>query len=240
MTLVLTKVTRDGIAMAADAALTETYLSYGRVLIGASKLLAHAPSSSCLGIWGDAVLPNPTPGAHPIALEFVLRQFLDIARSIENAEDLSGKLVEWLNDNFPVARGVIGIDVASVRAAGRQATTVIHRLMNAVAVDAEPARFRRFTIRAAGAFDEVNDTPILSAGDLNAEFWVDEIRAAIRNAAIRTGQSLPDNAEQTAAWLAVLVRTISDLYRNLQISQTIDGPVRTSVLHLDSGIVTVR
>lgn len=230
MTLVLTKVSRDGIAMAADAALTESYRDYGRVLIGASKLLPHFPSGSCLGTFGAALLPNPTQDAYPIGLEFLLKEFLDTARSIHNGQELSEKLVEWLNDNFRTAKGVIGIDVASVRAARNEAKSVVYRLMNSDAVDGSPGRFRRFAIRPPGDFNEFDDAPILVAGDINADVWVDELRGAIRNAAFRTKRGLPESAEKVAAWLASLVRTVSDLYSNMSVGKTIGGPVSTVVL----------
>lgn len=240
MTLVLTKVTTDGIAMAADAALTESYCAYDRILIGASKLLPHDPSGACLGTWGDALLPNPTEGAYPIPLEFALKQFLDIAKFINNADELSAKRVDWLNDNFRPARGVIGIDVASVRARRGDISTVVYRLMNAEAVNATPARFRRFTIRPPSPYNELDDAPILVAGDINAEFWVDEIRAAIRNAAVKTGRRLPESADEVAAWLAAMVRTVSDLYHNLRINRSIGGPVITAVLRSTDGKVSIR
>lgn len=240
MTLVLTKVTRDGIAMAADAALTESYAGYGRVLTGASKLLPHLPSGTCLATWGDALLPHPKEGAYPIGLEFVLKEFLDIAKSIDNAEDLSAKLVEWLNDTFRQAKGVIGIDVASVRASRHEAKPIVHRLMNADAVDATVGRFRRFTIRSCSDFDPIIDATILVAGDINAEFWVDELRAAIRNAAFRIKRTLPESAEEVAALLASMVRSVSDLYHNLGIGRTIGGSVSTAVLLSEEKKVSVR
>jgi hypothetical protein len=239
MTLVLTKVTTDGIAMAADAALTEVFGPFQRILTGAAKLLPHHPSLSCLGTWGHAVLPNPTQGADPIPLELVLRQFLGLAKSIGDADVLSAKLVDWLNDNFETAKGVVGVDLASVRAGRDQASRVVHRIMNAEAVDAKPARFRRYTIRPPGDFSD-DDAPIIVAGDINAQVWVDEIRAGIRNAAIKVGRSLPESAEEVAAWLAAMVRTVSDLYHNLQIHQSIGGPVTTAVLRPTVAEVRVR
>lgn len=213
--------------MAADAALTESYRDYQRVLIGASKLLPHFASASCLGTFGAALLPNPVPDSFPIGLEFVLKEFLDIARTIENGQELSGKLVEWLNDNFRTAKGVIGIDVASVRATSSHAESVVYRVMNADAVDESPGRFRRFAIRSPGGFNELDDSAILVAGDINADVWVDELRGAVRNAAFRTKRSVPESADEVASWLAVLVRTVSDLYSNMGVAQTIAGPVST-------------
>lgn len=235
MTLVLTKVTRDGIAMAADAAITESYGRYDRILIGAAKLLPHPASSSCFGTWGEAVIPNPRPNHYPISLEFLLRQYIDIAKSITDGDALSAKLVEWLNDNFPIAKGIVGIEVASARGRRRSRQPAVYRLMNANAIEDKPGKFRRFVIRPVGPHDEQEDASILVAGDINARTWVDEIRAAIRNATFRTGTQLPTTAAQTAPWLAVIVRSVSDHYHNLQIGRTIGGPVKTIVLRSGDG-----
>ena len=54
--MVLTKVTRDGIVMAADTTLSETYKGFERHLVGATKLLPQPPSGSCLGTWGHGLL----------------------------------------------------------------------------------------------------------------------------------------------------------------------------------------
>ena len=240
MTLVLTKVTRDGIAMAADAALTESYGEYDRILIGASKLLAHQPSASCAGTWGHAVIPHPNIEADPISLEFVVKQFMTTAKSIEHAQSLSGKLVEWLNETFPKARGVIGIDIASVRAQPGREEAVIYKVMNADDVGGAVGRFRCRTVREIGKFDDMEDSIVHISGDVNANAWVDEIRAGIRNAMLRVNRPLPETAEDVAAWLAVMVRTVSDLYLNLRIGRTIGGPVSTAVLSYSAGTVTVR
>jgi hypothetical protein len=240
MTLVLTKVARDDIAMAADAAITERYKEYERILTGASKLLPHRSSGSCLGTWGAGLLPNPTEGNNPIQLEFVLRDFLVMARTITNAGDLSTKLVDWINDNFRIAKGVIGIDIASTRPGPGEAMPVVYLVINSNAVDGHPHRFHCDLVRTAARFSEVDDRAIIVAGDINAGFWVDELHAAIRHAASRTTNPLSDSAQDVASWLAVIVRAVSDLYRNLQLGHSIGGPVSIAVLQQSDGRVDVR
>ena len=231
MPLVLTKVAPDGIVMAADAALTESYKGFNRFLISAAKLLPHPASGTCLGTWGHAVLPNRELGKAPIPLEFVLREFLDMERSVTDADTLTRHLMEWLLGEFNTAGGVIGIDVASVRAGPSQQVPVVYRLMNSDAPDGEPRRpFRRHEMRPAGPFDADLDGIVLSGGDLNASFWVDEVRAAMRNSLWRTGGSLAESAEAVAGWLPVIVRAVSDMYSGLQIGRSIGGPVSTYVL----------
>src|SRR5438093_1334943 len=108
MTLVLTKITPDGAVMSADTALTESYDNYARYLLGVSKLFPHQASGSCIGTWGGAVIPNPMRSQYPIAIEFILRQFLSQAGTIRYGEQLANRLAEWLSENFTSARQVIG------------------------------------------------------------------------------------------------------------------------------------
>jgi hypothetical protein len=144
-------------------------------------------------------------------------------------------LTDWLNETFPAAKGVIGIDVVSVREG-----PAIYRVMNAEAPDASPSRFRRFVLRGRGPYDETTDMPITVAGDINANFWVDEIHAAIRHATSRTGGNLPTDAAGVAGWLAVVVRSVSDLYRSLEIGRTIGGDISTVVLDSKTMLASIR
>lgn len=237
MTLILSKVTQDGVVMAADTAITESYCDYVRILTGARKLIPHYPSSSCMATWGGAVLPHPQR-ENPIAVEFALRQFADIARSITEGEVICDKLAQWLNETFPKPKQIVGIDVATVRPRRNVLYPAIYRIMNGDNEDDNPGRFRRFTLRHPEPYDPDADAPFIVAGDRNARFWVDEIRAAVRNASLRTGYTFPQTLTEVAAWTPSLVRSVAETYRALSIGQSIGTSTSRAILVSGTGKLT--
>ena len=102
MTLILTRVARDGIVMAADSAVTEEFGTHTRILHGASKLMPHSASASCIGTWGGGVVPHPEPQKAPIAVEFIVEEFLGQAGSIKSGRELVERLAGWLSENYCV------------------------------------------------------------------------------------------------------------------------------------------
>jgi hypothetical protein len=238
VTLILTKVGSDGAVMAADSAQTETYQGYTRILDGVSKLVIHSPSSSCIGTWGGAVIPNPTIGLDPIPLQLVIERFVH-TENTPDGEEFAHKLAEWLGETFRADKQVIGLDVCSVRPRRDEPAAAVYRLMNADQIDAAPRRFFRVhTLRQPAPYDSAEDVPIIVAGDINAAFWVDEYRAAARNAAERTGRgALPEDVDGLTGWLPSLVRSVGDAYRSLDIGESINTRVSAVTLRVKDGSV---
>src|SRR5688572_24627514 len=112
MTLILTRIARDGIVMAADSAVTEEFDGRVRVLHGAKKLFPHPESRSCIATWGGGVVPNPS-GGDPIPVEFLIERFVHQERFMKYGEQLADTLREWLGSTYIADRAFIGIDVAS-------------------------------------------------------------------------------------------------------------------------------
>lgn len=237
MTLILTRVGIDGIVMAADSAITEEYGTQTRILEGASKLFIHVPSSSCIGTWGGGVIPHPEANNAPIALQFIINEFVRAATSIVSGDDLASKLGEWLSENYVATKAFIGLDVATVRPRADLHLPAVYRLTNAPQPDQTPTRFfKKRTIREPAEYDGEVDQTIIPAGDLNANFWVEEFHAASRRAAGRSGRDpLPHHLAGLTSWLPSLVRAVSDAYRALDIGQSISGRVPCAALRSSDG-----
>jgi hypothetical protein len=237
MTLILTRIGADGIVMAADSALAETYGAQTRILEGACKLFVHSPSSSCIGTWGGGVIPHPDPAKPPIALQFLINEFVQTAATIVSGDELATRLGEWLSENFVADKAFIGLDVATVRPRTDLHLPAVYRLTNAAQADQTPRRFfTKHTIRGPAEYDEDVDQTILPAGDANAKFWVEEFHAAARRAAGRSGREpLPNHIGGLGSWLPSLVRAVSDAYRTLDIGQSISGRVACVTLRVSDG-----
>jgi hypothetical protein len=240
MTLILTRIGNDGIVMAADSAITEQYGEQVRVLEGATKLFVHAPSSSCIGTWGGGAIPNPDGAKPPIALQFLVTEFVRKAASISSGDELTNQLGDWLSQNFIANHAFIGLDVATVRPRSGLQLPAVYRLTNAPQSDQVPGRFfTKRTIREPANHDAEVDQAIITAGDLNASFWVEEFHAASRRAAGRSGRDpLPDHIVGLKSWLPSLVRAVSDAYRTLDIGQSINARVSCVALKLSDGSIT--
>jgi hypothetical protein len=240
MTLILTRIGIDGVVMAADSAITESYGGQTRILEGASKLFVHEPSSSCIGIWGGGVIPHPgpiDPPKSPIALQFLINEFVQTAASITSGDELATRLGEWLSENFVADNAFIGLEVATVRPRVDVHLPAVYRLTNAPEPDQLPSRFfRKRTIRGPAEYDDDVDQTIIPAGDSNAKFWVEEFHAAARRAAGRSGREpLPNHVVGLSSWLPSLVRAVSDAYRTLDIGQSISGQVSCVTLRSTDG-----
>jgi hypothetical protein len=243
MTLIVTQVTPDGIAMAADAAVTETWLGYGRVLHGATKLFAHQPSGSGIGIWGEAVLASPDSRKHPtpIPLEFALRYFLDRNQATTPAR-LVQAMTEWLINEFPSPKRAMGIDIASCERVVDGFRPTIFRIANCAYpyVDQVVTRFRYERLRAPIAFDPVQDRFFTVAGTLNAEFWVEEFSLAIGRATLRTHSAVrAGTLKQQCRYLQALVRSIADIQSTTGLNDTIGGAIATLGISSRDGIISL-
>jgi hypothetical protein len=242
MTLILTRVARDGVVMAADSAVTEAFGDRTRILHGAKKLLPHHASGSCVGTWGGGVVPHPQPEKTPIAIEFVIDSFLNQAGSIESGCELVERLSLWLGNNYCANRDFIGLDIATVRPEPNVKMPAVYRLTNAETPDKPPQRFfRRHVLRAPAPFDAAVDQLIIPAGDRNAGVWVEEYHTAARHAVERTGRDpLPDDLDGLSSWLPSVVRAVSDAYQSLEIGQSIGGRMASSSIRLSDGHIFTR
>jgi hypothetical protein len=242
MTLILSRVARDGVVMAADSALTESFRGSTRILHGARKLFVHEQSASCIGTWGGGTVPNPDPLKAPIAVEFVVNEFLAQATTISSGLLLATRLAEWLGETYCANRDFIGLDVATVTSEEGVAFPAVYRLTNADTPD-KPLRrfFHLHTLREPRAYDTDLDGFIIPAGDNNAQVWVDEFHAAARHAVSRTARNpLPDDIEGLSGWLPSVVRAVSDAYRSLQIGQSIGGPIACVAIRSSDGVIYTR
>jgi hypothetical protein len=242
MTLILTRVARDGIVMAADSAITEEFGDRVRILHGANKLMPRVASASCIGTWGGAVIPHPDPEKAPIAVEFVVGSFLRQAGGIDSGRTLAEHLAAWLSENYCANRDFIGLDIATVRPEPAIELPAVYRLTNAETPDKPPERFfRHRVLRAPAAYDAEVDNIIIPAGDRNAGVWVEEFHTAARHAVDRTGRdSLPDDIAGLSSWLPSVVRAVSDAYRSLEMGKSIGGRVASVAMRLSDGHISVR
>jgi hypothetical protein len=244
MTLILTRVARDGIVMAADSALTEKFGELApRILHGVTKLMPHQASASCIGTWGGGVVPHPEPKKAPIAIEFVVKTFLKQAGSISSGLELVERLADWLGENYCADRDFIGLDISTVRPEPGIELPAVYRLTNAETPDKKPRRFfHHRVLRAPVLYDADVDQIIIPAGDENnAGVWVEEFHTAARHAVERTGSDpLPDEIDGLSSWLPSIVRAVSDAYQSLEIGESIGGRVTSVAMRLSDGCISAR
>jgi hypothetical protein len=214
--------------------------AHSRTLYGGTKLFAHPQSLRGVGIWGGATLPHPEEIKAPIALEFVLREFLNTERAVDSSEILAFRLSDWLNGSFPRARQRIGIDIAALDRTDSGYHPAVYRLTNSASIEADIERFRVHRLRRRGPFHAESDEPLIVGGDINAAVWVEELRAAIRLAADRTFTELPNDLTSLRQRLAVLVRSVSDLYRVTGLGESIGGPVATLSIEAATGTIVLN
>jgi hypothetical protein len=242
MTLILTRIARDGIVMAADSAITEEYGESIRILHGAKKLIPNEASGSCIGTWGGGVVPHPEIGRAPIPVEFAVSSFLRQESGIRFGRELVRRLAEWLGETYCANRDFIGLDISSVRPEKDINLPAVYRLTNAEAPDRPLSRFFRLhVLREPAAYDAHVDQTIIPAGDRNAWEWVKQYHTALRHANDRTGRDpLPDDINGLVRWLPSIVRAVSDAYRSLEIGESIGGPVLTAAIRSADGTILAR
>jgi len=113
------------------------------------------------------------------------------------------------------------------------------RVMNASSAEASVGLFRLTVLREPGPYNSENDAALTVSGDVNADVWIDELSAAVKRAAFRTVTRVPAvDLEARRQYLAVLTRTVSDLYATTGIGRTIGGPVLTLGISSSDGRVS--
>ncbi|GEM_PF-1667975 len=114
MTLIVSEVSRHGIAMAADSAVTsnpalELRLESGRpappvIRTGAQKIIPLWPINAAIACWGfGAVGPHDNPNAQ-IPVDTFLIDFAGTVQETESLDDVGRRLVDVLNRRIPVGR----------------------------------------------------------------------------------------------------------------------------------------
>ncbi len=112
MTLVVSEVSKYGIAMAADSAITEVYpssyeLFSGRqtpptVRIGAQKIIPIAKLNSAISVWGIGSVGTPDNPEAQIPVDRFLVDFVELVDENESLEDIGNRLANTINSRIRV------------------------------------------------------------------------------------------------------------------------------------------
>jgi hypothetical protein len=117
MTLIISEVSRFGIVMVADSAVTEEYpeswtLNSGvpappTVRTGAQKIIPVGAISAAIGVWGFGTIGTPNNPCAMIPIDVFLQDFADSIGQGTSIEEVGNELADIVNDRIVVgtARG---------------------------------------------------------------------------------------------------------------------------------------
>jgi hypothetical protein len=114
MTLIVSEVSKFGIAMASDSAITEEYpndfvLPSGKpasptVRIGAQKLIRIKAINAAISVWGFGTVGTPTNRDALIPIDKFLLDFADSINTNLSLDDVGNKLVDLVNPRIKVGK----------------------------------------------------------------------------------------------------------------------------------------
>lgn len=122
MTLIVSEVSKYGIAMAADSAITEEYppdwsMSSGKsappiVRIGAQKIIPIKVIKSAIAVWGFGAIGTESYHGAQIPIDQFLLDFVTSVKPRESLEDVGNRLVDLVNQRIDVGNVRGGFHIA--------------------------------------------------------------------------------------------------------------------------------
>ena len=261
MTLIVSEVSRFGIAMAADSAVTDTYptnwqLTSGAavpptVRIGAQKIHPIHSVGGAISAWGIASVGMPTDKNANIPVDSFLPDFIGLIKPNETFDDIGRRLAEEVNKRIVVGEVEGGFHLAGYAQEGGKRYPILYHIHTGHSGDSHKAfqLYRDYPFDSGFSIDQWLEA--LSKGAFawlrNGNFdeyayFSKSLNELMNTLKEKTGFICPDYEQFTTPleargrFLKLQLQTICEFYRHSNRLETIAMPISWLTISHDGSI----